>query len=227
MPLILDHPLFDALGLGPDTKNVGLPQIKLDRQGHAYHDQAVTEPPEKLWRDMEHPVNKVLTTAAALTAPATPMLLSYHSGDDAELAFIPKTLAGFAIGTIFMGLCMNLSTIIFFNNDAVASFQPTVITQLAQKFVFIIGLAFVAASLLLVGLKVRADHSPVNLHSHHWINSIITGAIFSLLVWGPWLAIERGIHIDRFLLALFWMALFIFPALAAKWTVGPAKGYGT
>ncbi|GEM_PF-6522643 len=210
MSLLLDHPFFDAIGLGVDAKSVGLPKpsdAKLD----------VHEPHENPWQDTEARVEKIVH---APHAHGPLILLEYRSGDDPELNFIPKTIAGFASGALLLGICLNLGLLLLVRS---ARATMDLSAAMAYRSVFVVGITGVAASLLLVGLKVRADHSPLELHSRHWLNSICTGALFSLLVWGPWLAIERGIHIDRFIVAFIWMLLFFFPIIAARWTVAPAK----
>jgi hypothetical protein len=84
-----------------------------------------------------------------------------------------------------------------------------------------VGIDGVAASLLLVGLKVRADHYGEDLFARHWLNSIGTGALYAFMIAGPWVLLDHGILINRFVAAGVWMLLMACPAIAAKWTVGP------
>ena len=173
------------------------------------------------WADVEPKAYAVHAVAAQ--SGGVPLILEYHrADDDQELNFIPKTVAGFAFGAMVMGFCLNLSTLLLFSGHGILHISMS----MATRFVFACGSTGVASSLLLVGLKVRADHSALVLHSRHWVNSIVTGTIYSLLVWGPWLAVEMGFGVDRFAQAAIWMLLFVYPLIAARWTVGPVKPRG-
>jgi hypothetical protein len=143
---------------------------------------------------------------------ALPALLEYRSEADPDAEFIPKTVAGFGMGSLAMGATLLIAEM------ALGRTQSG--QEVAMKFAFMFGVACVSASLLLVGLKVRADHSAVTLFSRHWMNSIATGAGFALLVWGPWELQNHAIIINRFLAAVIWMAIMAFPALASRWTIG-------
>jgi len=173
------------------------------------------------------PVN--YSDAANLTAASgapllseMPKLLEYRAGDDPEVEFIPKTVAGFCFGAMAFGFCLNLAeSLITLGAHAHAAIASVMIT----RFAFMLGVTGVAASLLLVGLRVRADNSKVDLYSRHWLNSICTGSVYALMIWGPWFLYESGMQlmVNRFLAAAVWMALMAFPAVAAKWTIGPHK----
>jgi hypothetical protein len=148
--------------------------------------------------------------------------LEYRAGVDADEEFIPKTVMGFAGGTVLMGLCLNLAWTLFL----MLSGRPLPAVGQVNNFwslmAFTVGIAGVASSLLLVGLKVRADHSPVQLFARHWLNSISTGAAFAMLVWGPWVLAEGG-SINRFVASGVWMVIVALPAVAARWVVAPEK----
>src|SRR6185295_12503913 len=103
--------------------------------------------------------------------------------------------------------------------ESIAQLLPGMI----QRFAFMLGIAGVSTSLLLVGLKVRADRSAVPLYAKHWLNSISTGAGYALLMFAPWIVFNHSILINRFLAAAILMLILSFPAIAAKWTVGPHK----
>ena len=87
------------------------------------------------------------------------------------------------------------------------------------------GIAAVAASLLLVGLKVRADHYGEPLFARHWLNSISTGALYSLMLWLPFTLETHSFHFNRYVMSGSFMLLLAFPALAAKWVIGPHPHY--
>lgn len=144
---------------------------------------------------------------------AVPKMLEYRSDADPDAEFIPKTIAGFAIGTLVMGICLNVAEVLFLHPSAAASIW--------FRMGFTMGITGVSASLLLVGLKVRADHSSVNLFARHWLNSLATGAMYAFLIWGPWILMEKGVMVNRFVAAAVWMVLMSYPAVAAKWTVEP------
>jgi hypothetical protein len=150
---------------------------------------------------------------------ASPMLLEYRSEADPEAEFIPKTIAGFCFGAMVFGFCLNLGQTLFTLGS-----KPAIVNTMAVRGCFMLGITGVAASLLLVGLKVRADNCKEALYSRHWINSITTGAIYALMIWGPWILIELGMfgRINRFVAAAVLMGVMAFPAVAAKWTIGPA-----
>ncbi len=142
-----------------------------------------------------------------------PALLEYRSEVDPDAEFIPKTVTGFSVGALAMGVTLLMAEMVLGRQQNGA--------EIVMKFGFMFGIACVSASLLLVGLKVRADHASQTLYSRHWMNSIITGAVFALLVWGPWALQTHAILINRYLAAAIWMAIMSFPAVAAKWTIGP------
>ena len=222
MSLLLDHPFFDAVGLGVDARKVGTAPTTPERATRTappetYAQRAAADP---FADDESRHFNSAIRRAASANAP---LLLEYHrAGDDEELNFIPKTVAGFALGAMAMGFCLNITALLLFTSHS----AMTVTLSMAYRFIFAVGITGVASSLLLVGLKVRVDHTRLILHSRHWLNSIATGAVFAVLVWGPWLAIEHNVPIDHFIVAGIWMLLFFFPPFAARWTVGPAKQYG-
>jgi hypothetical protein len=149
-----------------------------------------------------------------LQLQAIPSLLEYRSESDPDAEFIPKTVAGFGMGSIAMGITLLVA-------EMYLSKVPQKPEEIAMRFAFMFGIACVSASLLLVGLKVRADHCSRTLYAKHWLNSIGTGAAFALLVWGPWALQNHAIVINRFLAAGIWMLIMTFPIIAAKWTIGP------
>ena len=142
-----------------------------------------------------------------------PALLEYRSDADPDAEFIPKTVTGFGMGATAMGITMLVAEMLLLN---VRSPQ-----EIATKFAFMVGIVCVSTSLLLVGLKVRADHSATTLFARHWLNSIGTGAAFAVLVWGPWSLQNHAIVINRYLALAIWLAVMAFPLAAAKWTIGP------
>jgi len=159
---------------------------------------------------------ETLSNAAQPLLRELPSLLEYRSESDPDAEFIPKTVAGFGMGAIAMGVTLLMG-------EAAISHVPQKAEEVAMRFAFMFGIACVSTSLLLVGLKVRADHSAKTLYAKHWLNSIGTGAAFALLVWGPWALQNHAIMINRFLAAGIWMVVMMFPIFAAKWTIGPHK----
>ncbi len=157
---------------------------------------------------------ETLSSAAQPLLRELPALLEYRSESDPDAEFIPKTVAGFGMGSIAMGITLLLG-------EAAISGAPQKPEEVAMRFAFMFGIACVSASLLLVGLKVRADHASKTLFAKHWLNSIGTGAAFAMLVWGPWALQNHAIMINRFLAAGIWMLVMTFPIFAAKWTIGP------
>lgn len=160
------------------------------------------------------------TLASVPLLREVPALLEYRSGADPDAAFIPKTVAGFALGALCMGLTLDFAETILTNpNAALRDLLPGMIL----RFAFMLGIAGVSTSLLLVGLKVRADHSAALLFARHWLNSIGTGAGYALIMYGPWIILNHSIVVNRFLAAGVWMLFLAFPAFAARWTIGPQK----
>jgi hypothetical protein len=147
-----------------------------------------------------------------------PKLLEYRADADPDAEFIPKTIAGFSGGFLVMGACVLAGWALWMTRvkTGIDITQP-----MTMGLAFMVGVAGVAASLLLVGLKVRADHTGDDLYARHWLNSITTGAAFCLLLCGPLFFMSEGWTINRFVMAAVWMLLMCFPAVAAKWTVGP------
>jgi hypothetical protein len=145
-----------------------------------------------------------------------PRLLEYRAEADPDAEFIPKTIAGFAGGFMLVGACIAIA-LVMTQAKPQLDVGKTVSTYLA----FLFGIDMVAASLLLVGLKVRADHTGVDLFARHWLNSIGTGALFAIMIAGPWVLLDHHIYMNRFVAAGIWMLLMAFPAISAKWTVGP------
>jgi len=147
-----------------------------------------------------------------------PALLEYRGDADPDLDFIPKTVAGFAFGALAMGVMLDLGETLW-----VQSHQDfaEVMQGMVTRFAFMLGIMGVSASLLLVGLKVRADHSAVLLFAKHWLNSIGTGSAYAFMMYVPWVLINHDIVVNRFLAAAVLMVIMIFPAIAAKWTIGP------
>lgn len=147
-----------------------------------------------------------------------PALLEYRADVDPDAEFIPKTVAGFALGALAMGVALDLGETLWIHAD-----QPfeQLLPGLILRFAFMVGIMGVSASLLLVGLKVRADHSSIPLYAKHWLNSIGTGSAYAFMMYAPWVFINHSIVINRFLAAAILMAIMSFPAIAAKWTIGP------
>jgi hypothetical protein len=169
------------------------------------------------------------TSYPSLSPPAgvteIPRLLEYRGESDVDVEFIPKTIAGFCFGAMVFGFCLNIAEALYAHGT---SSPYAIVESMMVRFAFMVGIMGVACSLLLVGLKVRADNSKVDLYHKHWLNSITTGAIYALMIWGPWILVvhTQGWAINRFLAAAVWMALMAFPAVAAKWMIGPHKHYG-
>lgn len=157
--------------------------------------------------------------------PELPRLLEYRADADPDVEFIPKTVGGFCFGAMVFGFCLNFGQALVTH---AAHTHGEIINTMLTRFAFMLGITGVAASLLLVGLKVRADHSAIDLFARHWLNSISTGAIYALMIWGPWILIENGgaVLVNRFLAAGVWMGVMAFPAIAAKWTIGPLPPRG-
>jgi hypothetical protein len=152
-----------------------------------------------------------------------PKLLEYRAEADADAEFIPKTIAGFAGGFMLCGAALVIGAMLL---KSVYDPHLDVARQIAIYLAFLIGIDGVASSLLLVGLKVRADHAATDLFARHWLNSIGTGALHVFLIAGPWVLMDPSIglnvRINRFVASAIWMALMAYPAVAARWTVGPA-----
>jgi hypothetical protein len=151
-----------------------------------------------------------------------PALLEYRAEADPDAEFIPKTVAGFALGTLAMGVCLDLVETYIAQHHGMPAQQ--LLPGFWQRFAFMIGIAGVSTSLLLVGLKVRAERSAVPLYARHWLNSIGTGALYALLMWGPWILVSHSFAefaVKKPLAGTAFMALMAFPLIAAKWTIGP------
>ena len=149
-----------------------------------------------------------------------PALLEYRAEADPDAQFIPKTIIGFSVGALVMGLSLDVvETLLTIHGQSFAQLLPGIL----QRFAFMLGIMGVSASLLLVGLKVRADHTGLQLYSRHWLNSIGTGAAFAIMMYSSYVMVSHSIAVNRFLAAGIIMAMLTFPAIAAKWTVGPHK----
>jgi hypothetical protein len=147
-----------------------------------------------------------------------PKLLEYRAEADPDAEFIPKTIAGFAGGFLVMSCCLAIvMSLLSSRKTGSSDWMGTILPLMA----FALGIAGVASSLLLVALKVRADHTGECLYARHWLNSITTGAGYAMLVGGPWLLVQEGVTINRFVAAALWMILMALPAMAARWTVQP------
>ena len=151
-----------------------------------------------------------------------PRLLEYRSEADPDAEFIPKTIAGFVFGAMVFGFCINFGDAVY--NHLAGAAQTQLVNMMLTRGAFMLGITAVASSLLLVGLKVRADHSTENLFSRHWLNSIGTGSLYALLIWAPWILVEyrMGLHTNPFLASAIFMGIMAFPAVAACWTIGRA-----
>ena len=147
-----------------------------------------------------------------------PKLLEYRAEADPDAEFIPKTIAGFAGGFMVMSVCLAIVMGLLQNRRAGNS---DVMGTILQLMPFALGIAGVASSLLLVALKVRADHTGEELYARHWLNSITTGAVYAMLIGGTGLLVQEGVVINRFVAAALCMILMVLPALAARWTVQP------
>ncbi len=147
-----------------------------------------------------------------------PALLEYRGEADPDAEFIPKTIAGFSGGFLVMSACLVAMAMLLLKKGTTPDEANSMLLTL---ICFIIGIAGVASSLLLVGLKVRADRSEECLYARHWLNSLTTGAGFALLIAIPGFLMQHGLVIDRFVAAAIWMTLMIYPAIAAKWMIQP------
>jgi hypothetical protein len=160
------------------------------------------------------------TAGAAELLREVPRLLEYRAEVDPDAEFIPKTIAGFATGFLVMSTCLAMVlTLLMTPSITAAGFVSTLLPLMA----FVFGIDCVASSLLLVALKVRADHTGEALFARHWLNSLSTGAGYAVMICGPWLLTQKGIPINRFVAAAIWMSLMALPALAAAWTVRGRK----
>jgi hypothetical protein len=150
-----------------------------------------------------------------------PKLLEYRTqAADPDIEFIPKTIIGFAFGALTTFVCLDLAEALVFHRSIPLAQQAW---DLGVRFAFMVGITFVAISLLLVGLKVRAEHHKVPLFARHWMNSITTGALYAIMIWAPWLLWSQGFHVNRFVCAATFMLLMAFPAVAARWTIAPHR----
>src|SRR5512146_8236 len=143
-----------------------------------------------------------------LSSPAaTPQpLLEYRAEADPDEDFVARSVAGFTLGGMAFGFCINFVDSLY--NYRIGVERPELVHTMLVRGAFMLGIMCVACSLLLVGLKVRADHSPVPLFSRHWLNSITTGGFYATLIWCPWILIEHGfaLHTNRFLASVILMA---------------------
>ena len=105
-----------------------------------------------------------LARAAQPLLQEVPALLEYRSEADPDAEFIPKTVAGFALGALVMGVGLDMAETVFVQHAN--PFGPMLFGMIT-RFAFMLGITGVSASLLLVGLKVRADHVNVPLYSKH------------------------------------------------------------
>jgi hypothetical protein len=173
-------------------------------------------------------LNAVNPVASLLReAGGGPRLLEYRSEADPDAEFIPKTIAGFVFGAMLFGFCINFGDAVY-NHFTGRAAHTELVNMMLTRGAFMLGITAVASSLLLVGLKVRADHSPESLFSRHWLNSIGTGSLYATLIWGPWILVEHGVglHTNPFLASAIFMAILAFPAVSACWTIGRAPHYG-
>ena len=152
-----------------------------------------------------------------------PKLLEYRAEADTDSEFIPKTIAGFAGGFMLCGAALVIGALLL---KSVRDPHFDLARQVAVYLAFLVGIDGVASSLLLVGLKARADHSATELFARHWLNSIGTGALHAFMIAGPWVLMDPSVglnvRINRFVASAIWMGLMAYPAVAARWTVGPA-----
>ena len=117
-----------------------------------------------------------------------PKLLGYRAEADPDAEFIPKTIAGFAGGFMLCGAALVIGALLL---KSMRGPHFDLARQIAIYLAFLIGIDGVSSSLLLVGLKVRADHSEKDLFARHWLNSIGTGALHAFLIAGPWVLVDR------------------------------------
>jgi hypothetical protein len=177
----------------------------------------------------DEPVEKISTAPAASEASkenvqesgqnSTPLLLEYHAESDPDIHYIPKVTGCFALGALAMGIALNMAVLLLSRH-----ISDQIVYTVTLRMAFVIGITGVGASLLLVGLKVRDDHTSKILFPRHWLNALGTGGLFSVIVWLPYLVVDGGVisvSINRFVLAAIWMALMAFPGIAALWVVGP------
>jgi len=147
-----------------------------------------------------------------------PTLLEYRSEEDPDCDFIPKTVAGFAMGALTMGVCLDLAETMLSSHSLSA--QIFTVDALI-RYAFMCGITGVSTSLLLVGLKVRAERSPEPLYARHWLNSLGTGSGYALLVWLPWVLQNHSLKMNPFVGVLLLFILSAVPVIAARWTIGP------
>jgi hypothetical protein len=169
---------------------------------------------ETTYADQVAPSHAPTDNAALPILSEVPRLLEYRSDSDPDAEFIPKTVAGFAGGSVAMFITLFLLESVIFRTAFNA-------LDFWRQVAFMMGIVGVTTSLLLVGLKVRADHYPIALYARHWLNSIGTGAASATMIWLPWVLIHHDFVINRYLAAVIWMVLVAFPAVAAKWTIAP------
>jgi len=96
-----------------------------------------------------------LPQSPAPTLPVVPLLrempslLEYRSEADPDAEFIPKTVAGFALGALTMGVGLDFAeTLLTHSGASISQLLPGMV----MRFAFMLGIAGVSTSLLLVAL---------------------------------------------------------------------------
>lgn len=156
-------------------------------------------------------------TAALSAAPLAAPLLEYHDRDrGVPEAILGKTIGGFALGCMLMGIMLNIARVLLDRHyDLVAI--PTV--EAVGRTLFLVGMGFVGCSLLLVVLKAREEWSRFVLHARHPVLAMASGAGYAAAVFGPALGGPAHVTLEQFCGAGVWMLLLAYPIAAAYWMV--------
>ncbi len=120
-----------------------------------------------------------------------------------------------------MFFCLELGQRILFSHGTPLADQAT---EILITFASMFGIAAVAASLLSAFESSRRSLRRA-LFARHWLNSISTGALYSLMLWLPFTLETHSFHFNRYVMSGIFMLLLAFPALAAKWVIGPHPHY--
>lgn len=185
-------------------------------------DQALISAVSSLTSSYPAPKAAVIPVAADAAASAGgPVLLSYRNVFEEHEDVLAKPIFGFAAGSFFMGLAINLITVFIVNHMNILEIisNAAVQREFFTRVAFLLGMTFVGSSLLLVTLKTREDHASAPLHAKTWFICVFTGALYSLCVWGPGMLAQKAIPVNLYAATGFWCVVIAFPVFSSLWMV--------
>lgn len=160
--------------------------------------------------------------AAEVAVPANgPVVLAYRNVFEEHEDVLAKPIFGFALGSFFMGLAINLVAVFIVNHMNILEMLQNTAAQkeFFTRVAFLLGMTFVGSSLLLVTLKTREDHASAPLHAKTWLVCLVTGAFYSLCVWGPGMLAQKAIPVNLYAATAFWCVVIAFPVFSSLWMV--------